>query len=150
MKLSMVSVRKRTLIMWTSIVELNVGLICLCLPVVSVPILNRITKLGHSLSSWLSERRSRRSRRSNEDSGSSNHDESTPALPSVPGGALTGLRSLFRNFDRSRNDDSTQEVTGVGSFSDVESADVSYHAQIKGIQGSRPTIRTEDESRERQ
>jgi hypothetical protein len=130
---------KRKLLKYPSIVEINVGLICLCLPVVSVPLLNRITKLGRSLSSWLSSRRSRRSRRSNEDSGSSSHDDSVPALPLVPGGTMTGVRSLFRSFNRSRNEDnSPRETTGIGSFSDMNSADFSYHAQIKGAQSAGP------------
>jgi hypothetical protein len=145
LRFSIVSLRERMPLKLPSIVEVNVGLICLCLPVVSAPLLNRITNLGRSLRSWLSSRRSHRSHPSNQDSGSSDHDDSVPALPSVPGGTMTGVRSLFRSFNRSenhrsRNEDSPRDATGVGSFSDMESADFSYHNHLKGAQNAQRTI----------
>lgn len=128
---------------FTSIVEMNVGLMCLALPVVSVPLLSRITKLGGSLASWLRERSSRRD---NVDSGSSNHDSSPPVLPKVPGGNLTGVRPLFRNFNRTGHGECTQEVSGVNSFNDRESVDFSYHAQIKSVQRTRPSLPSQGQS----
>ncbi|KAI0854509.1 hypothetical protein F4860DRAFT_499209 [Xylaria cubensis] len=76
----------------TTLVELNVGIICLSLPVIFILFVGRFTRLSQSVSSWIRERRSPRQspRQSPHASGggSSEHlagqNNSAPQLPSVP------------------------------------------------------------------
>ncbi|KAI1376583.1 hypothetical protein F4677DRAFT_418981 [Hypoxylon crocopeplum] len=121
----------------TSILEINVGLICLSMPVIFVLFVGRFTNLSNTLSSWVGERRARR-HGSGESSAHLTPDHSvSPQLPSVlsPTPTLTGMRKFIRNLYRSGAQSSGHDTT-LPTFDDLTTADFSYHAQLKTIRSS--------------
>ncbi|RYP18843.1 hypothetical protein DL765_003723 [Monosporascus sp. GIB2] len=120
----------------TSLIEINVGLICLSLPVVFVLFVGRFTSLSKSVSSWIKERRSPRQNAGESSSNLSPGDSATPPqLSSIPSDtSFSGMRKFIRNIYRSRAQPSAREEATLTTFDDLTSADLSYHLQLKTIQ----------------
>lgn len=143
------TVRTQKLTIPDSILELNIGLICACMPIVALP----FKTLGASLAaSWNSIRNYSRTRLLNRSSGegvdeynmtdSPSYKEAKHQLPQmVKGdGAITGLRSFMRRAYRSTAATNTQKTAPVTSteaitFATLNSVDYShdYHDQLKNI-----------------
>jgi hypothetical protein len=106
-----------------SIIELNVGIICSCIPVVVV-MFKDFAKNPHIMSL-------RRYLRSRYASGQSDSDEvgqkAEQRLPDIPKGTLSGLKTFVRKFDRTQRADSTQ----MSNFNQLASSDESYHEVLK-------------------
>ncbi|KAH8892798.1 hypothetical protein GQ53DRAFT_822312 [Thozetella sp. PMI_491] len=113
------------------VVELTVGVICSCLPVISVLVK---TALGNpALLSFLKYLQDRVYPRSGgtEDRLQS-HKSLEGQLPAVPQGRLTGLRSYIRRAYRTERSTQTDlENTQMSAVSDPNSVDYDYHAQLK-------------------
>ncbi|KAI1284151.1 hypothetical protein F5Y07DRAFT_407642 [Xylaria sp. FL0933] len=115
----------------TNVGEINVGIMSSCMPVIFV-LFRSFTTWSVS---WVSRLRSvtSRARKQNHSAESgdiqllhyNNMDESS--LPTPPKGALTGLRSFMRNFNRT-NPAKTQLTNMSLTYA---SADYDYHAQLK-------------------
>ncbi|CAJ2511163.1 Uu.00g067880.m01.CDS01 [Anthostomella pinea] len=127
----------------TSIVELNVGLICHSMPVVSILFVGRFTNFSKSVSSWVRERRSpRHSPRHSAGESSPNlapeDGDVTPQISPIMNDAnLSGMRKFIRNLYRSGARSSARGDTTLGTFDDLTSADLSYHLQLKTMQSKR-------------
>ncbi|KAI5864686.1 hypothetical protein GGS23DRAFT_561405 [Durotheca rogersii] len=120
----------------TSLIEINVGLMCLCLPVVFVLFIGRFTDLGNSVSSWIREWRSPRQSMGESSSNLSPGDGATPPpqLAPVPSDAgLSGMRKFIRDIYRSRAQPSARGEATLTTFDDLTSADLSYHLQLKAM-----------------
>lgn len=138
-----------TLTILDSILELNIGLICACMPVVALP----FKALGASLAaSWNSIRNYSRARLLNRPSSkdideynmtySPSYKESKYQLPHMVrgDGAITGLRSFFRRAYRSTAATNTQKTAALAdteamTFATIDSVDCpyDYHGQLKNI-----------------
>ncbi|KAH8161443.1 hypothetical protein CIB48_g6802 [Xylaria polymorpha] len=120
----------------TTLVELNVGLICLSLPVVFILFVGRFTQLSRSVGSWIRERRSpRQSPHQSGGGGSSEHiaapDDSTPQLPPVSDNtSFSGMRKFIRNVYRSQLQSSRGDTT-FDTFDDQSPEEYNYHAHLK-------------------
>ncbi|KAI0852723.1 hypothetical protein F5Y00DRAFT_257982 [Daldinia vernicosa] len=116
----------------TSIVEINVGLICLSLPVIFVLFVGRFTNLSKSVRSWIRERRSPH-QSSNESSSNLTPNETVaPQIPSVPSDtSFSGMRKFIHNIYRSGARSSARGETTVSTFDDLTSVDLNYHLQLK-------------------
>ncbi|KUJ19298.1 uncharacterized protein LY89DRAFT_780274 [Mollisia scopiformis] len=126
----------------TSIVEINVGLMCHSMPIVLFQFVTRLSHIGTSLSSWIRERRERRrspAESSSNLAASADEDNPPPQLPEVPSGNnnLTGIRTFVQNIYRSGAQTSKREETVLPTFKEeLTSVDPSYHHGLKSI---RPT-----------
>ena len=143
------TVRTQSLTILDSILELNIGLICACMPVVALP----FKALGASLAaSWNSIRNYSRTRLLNRSSSKgideynmtdiSSYKEAEHRLPQmVKGdGAITGLRSFMRRAYRSTVSTSTQKTGPLNSTEAITVATLNledyshdYHDQLKNI-----------------
>ncbi|KAI1135576.1 hypothetical protein F5Y05DRAFT_421263 [Hypoxylon sp. FL0543] len=109
----------------TSLVEINIGLFCYCLPVVLVSFASRFTRLSRSFGSWVRERRSPRPSPQGSAGESSanlaNGDPEPPQLQSFPSdtSSLTGM---------------LRETT-IATADDLDVAEIEYNLQIKKMQG---------------
>lgn len=125
-----------------SLVELNVGLICLSLPVVFVLFVGRFTSLSESVSSWIRERRSPRQSTGEGDSSanlSPGGSATPPQLSPVPSGTrFSGMRKFIRDIYHSRTGPSARGGATLTTFDDLTSADLSYHLQLKTMQSRWP------------
>ncbi|KAF2242994.1 hypothetical protein BU26DRAFT_609705 [Trematosphaeria pertusa] len=109
------------------IIELNVGLICSCLPVLFV-FLKRVAKSN----SYISLVRYFRTRRSDGISQGQNNDsdhreKSDEIHLTIPKPTMTGLRSFIRKAHRSQPQQSYQ----LESYNELDSVNDDYHAQLK-------------------
>lgn len=122
-----------------SIIEINVGLICLSLPVVFILFVGRLTNFSESVGSWIRERRSPRPSANESTSNLAQDDIVTPQLPSVPNNptSLSGMRKFVRNIYHSKAQNSARGETTFTAFDDLVSADVNYHLQLKTLQSKR-------------
>lgn len=122
--------------------EVSMGLISLSLPVVLALFVSRVTDLGRTLSSWV--RRSREHLISGESTSSFTLAGSRTAAPELPqhepGSGLPGLRKFIRNLNRSRAQQ-TEPGTVLSTFNDLNTADMSYHAQLKKTLKPSQTVR---------
>lgn len=121
----------------SSAVELNVGLICSCLPVVFVVIKGVYT--GGSLTAFIQymyfRTRGKRSGASNSgqpavSSGSSGGDQ---MLPQIPKGPMTGIQTFIRRAGRPQQSLGTNitVMTEMSMYTDLSSTDDAYHEQLK-------------------
>ncbi|KAI1660722.1 hypothetical protein F4813DRAFT_348130 [Daldinia decipiens] len=79
----------------TSIVEINVGLICLSLPIIFVQFVGRFTNLSKSVRSWIRERRSHHQSSNESSPNLTPSDNVAPHIPSVQSDTgLSGMRSF--------------------------------------------------------
>ncbi|KAF2197035.1 hypothetical protein GQ43DRAFT_497190 [Delitschia confertaspora ATCC 74209] len=112
------------------ILELNVGIICSCMPVVFI--LFKRVKLRSSYIAFLSYFRTRN--RSGRTAGSDNDPRVVPVgedrLPAVPKPTLTGLRSFIKRVQRSQPGRTTRP-TEMSTYSEINSMNDDYHAQLK-------------------
>ncbi|KAK7958042.1 hypothetical protein PG996_010517 [Apiospora saccharicola] len=127
-------------VLMTSACEVNLGIVCLSMPVVLALFVGRITAFGQSLGSWVNLRKAQRHGAGDSASNLSPSDgnESAPEAPElpskrIPDPKLGGMRKFIRNLNRSRVDNST---TVMSTFNDLTSADFSYHHQLKTLSPS--------------
>ncbi|TVY78302.1 hypothetical protein LSUE1_G004229 [Lachnellula suecica] len=130
----------------TSIVEINVGLLCHSMPVIFVPLYGRFKQLGNSLSSWVRERRKRRPSSAESYSNLASPDNNTPPqIPDIPSrNDLSGIRTFIRNVYRSEGQTSRREEATLPTVNELTTADISYHNELKSMlpsqsEKSRPT-----------
>jgi hypothetical protein len=112
-----------------SIIELNVGIICSCIPVVVV-----LFKDFGKNPRIMSLRRYIRSRYASGQSDSDSEElgqKPEQYLPDVPKGTLSGLKTFVRKFDRSQRGEATQVSNFSHLASSVASSDESYHEVLK-------------------
>uniref|UniRef100_A0A0B7KC78 Rhodopsin domain-containing protein n=1 Tax=Bionectria ochroleuca TaxID=29856 RepID=A0A0B7KC78_BIOOC len=113
----------------TSVAEINMGIICSCMPVIII--------LFKGFNSWSTQFLSRiRSSISNSRKFSDRSKDSDiemlryegieeNGLPEVPRGTMTGMRTFMSNFNRTRPAKMQTELLTVAS------ADLNYHAQLR-------------------
>ncbi|KAI0006914.1 hypothetical protein F4779DRAFT_629475 [Xylariaceae sp. FL0662B] len=110
--------------------ELAIGLVCSCMPVIAVTLKTSMTNIN---SMWDSVRRygthllTRTSRQGSEPPSQSSSKEQ---LPEIPSGTVSGLRTFIRRMYRSNNQ-STDDPTHRETFGTIDSVDQHYHAQLK-------------------
>ncbi|KAH8787844.1 hypothetical protein F5883DRAFT_530985 [Diaporthe sp. PMI_573] len=117
-----------TLVYMYSICEVNIAIICSCMPAFTAPIKVVATRL---LSSWNLLKKHKEdlmSRAQGKDSG-------PPGLPGVPGANISGLRTFIRRFHRSTSQQTTL-MADVSNFSKIESVDAEYHRQLRELHGA--------------
>ncbi|KAI0024606.1 hypothetical protein F4780DRAFT_724348 [Xylariomycetidae sp. FL0641] len=108
--------------------EVTIGLICSCMPVITVPLKSLVTR---TLSSWHSIKRYSHTLLSRKD----NHapSASEDGLPPIPKGALSGVRTFIRKLGRSGvRSVSMSEPASFGTLS--SETDQDYHGQLREIQ----------------
>ncbi|KAK8052252.1 hypothetical protein PG993_003637 [Apiospora rasikravindrae] len=128
-------------VLMTSLVECNLGMVCLSMPVVLALFVGRITAFGQSLGSWVNVRKAHRHGAGDSASdlapadGNESGPDSTPEIISnrIPDAKIGGMRKFIRNLNRSRVDNNT---TVMSTFNDLTSADLSYHHQLKALRPS--------------
>ena len=109
---------------YTRIIELNVGIICSCLPIIVV-LFKDVTKNPKllSLKRYLQKRHG--------SSGGSEdvEDESKPTngLPNISSATLNGLRTFIRRMNRTERIESTQ----MSTFNQLSSLEEDYHEYLK-------------------
>ncbi|GAP88936.2 putative integral membrane protein [Rosellinia necatrix] len=128
----------------TSLLEINIGLFCYSLPVVSALFASRFTSLSKSFGSWIRERRSPRpsphASAGESSANLANGDTEPPQLQSFATDtrSFAGMRDFFRNIHRSGARTSVHETTiPAGGEDDLDPAEIDYNLQIKNMQGAR-------------
>ncbi|KAK6827593.1 hypothetical protein PG987_010934 [Apiospora arundinis] len=127
----------------TTMAEINLGCMCLSMPVILALFVGRLTAFGQSLGSWVNIRKAQKhgAGDSASDLAASDGNESAPETgkPELPMGKkedpkLGGMRKFIRNIHRSRASNSEiHNTTVMSTFNDLTSADLSYHAQLKSL-----------------
>jgi hypothetical protein len=123
-----------TLINVIRIVELNVAILCSCMPILFVVFKSAFT--GDSLFTRLLYYTGRRSRSSTREEGKPSssqskgqmNDPSRHRLPGVPRPVMTGMRSFIWKGSRSKR---TQEDSEVSSYHELTSVNDEYHRQLR-------------------
>jgi hypothetical protein len=103
--------------------ELNVGIICSCIPVIYVPLKQlakdpRILAFANLFSALSARRLS---------SINDGHQSGTNNLPQVPKASLHSLKTFFRNFNQTQRNDAAQTST----LSQGESIEETYHEFLR-------------------
>lgn len=119
----------------TSIIELNVGIICGCIPVIVVLFKDLahshyVTSIKRLIRSRYGSRYASDRSDSGSDSGSDLH-KAEKELPEVPTGTLSGLKSFVRKFDKSQSRSQPEETVMRSNFDTLASTDESYHEVLK-------------------
>ncbi|KAI1816759.1 hypothetical protein GGS20DRAFT_536100 [Poronia punctata] len=119
----------------TTLLELNIGLICLSLPVIFVIFIGRFAKLGEAFGSWIRERRTPQHSRCSRDSPerTANQVEVTPQLSPTPDNGSKSpprVRQLVRSIYRSYLTSAHLE-TVLGTFDGTVTGSHEYHAHLK-------------------
>jgi hypothetical protein len=106
-----------------SVIELNVGIICSCIPVICVP-LKQLAKHPRILAivNLFGSLSTRRPSYVDDD-----NQKRTNNLPQVPKGSLQSLKTIFRNFNRTQRNDATQTSTS----SQGQSIEEMYHEFLR-------------------
>lgn len=116
--------------LWSSsMLELSIGFICSCMPVITIFLKGLVEKL---MVSWGSIKRysgtifsgSQREERLN------THGEQ---LPEIPTGALSGIKTFIRRLHRSHAEETALPMTEMSAFSKLGSIDEGYHEQLRAI-----------------
>ncbi|KAI0434888.1 hypothetical protein F5Y09DRAFT_295119 [Xylaria sp. FL1042] len=134
----------------TTLVELNIGIVCLSLPVIFILFVGRFTKLSKSLGSWIRERRSPRPSPHQSDHASFEHlagghsDEGgPPQLPPVSDTETsfsTRMRKFIRTIYRSQLDSTRGGDTTLGTFDDQATGKYDYHVHLKDTRPKQMTM----------
>ncbi|KAK3374874.1 hypothetical protein B0H63DRAFT_512909 [Podospora didyma] len=122
-----------------SLAELNFGLMCSCMPVITVSLKAWANK---TVSSWHSVKKyyysntfggQSRSEANNTGGGIRGDRYLKEELPRIPGGAMSGMRTFIRRFNRSTNAQSVpmSNFVTLNSMSDKD-----YHGQLRDIYGA--------------
>lgn len=128
--------------------EMNVGIICSCLPVVFATVkgfttgdiwatIARYVKTrGHRSGTWGLNGVGEPKLPSTDISGDEND------LPEIPRGTMTGVRTFIRKAHRSGSGDSINVTTESHTFSELSSVDDCYHSQLQRgyFEGSRTNL----------
>lgn len=109
--------------------ELNIGLICSCMPVVSVPLKVFVESVVHS---WSSMRKYSRTMFSQSEDAGKAKEALGAELPQVPSGTISGVRTFIRRLYRTDREDTVQ-LTNVSAFSKLGSVDEGYHEQLRAM-----------------
>ncbi|KAI1632376.1 hypothetical protein F4809DRAFT_656422 [Biscogniauxia mediterranea] len=108
------------------LLEISIGLICSCMPVITAPLKILIAKM---ISSWHSIKQYSRTILSSTDR---DPRERCGQLPEIPGGGMSGLRTFIRRCHRS-NVQSTP-MSYLSHFVSLESdTDWDYHGQLRDL-----------------
>ncbi|KAK6957323.1 hypothetical protein Daesc_000106 [Daldinia eschscholtzii] len=125
----------------TSLVEINIGLICLSLPVIFVLFLGRFTNISRSVRSWIRQRQSPHQSSNESVLNFTPSDSEAPRIQSTPSDtSLSGLRKLIHNVYRS-GARSSARGTNVTTYDELISVDLNYHAHLKTMK-ARETEKT--------
>ncbi|KAF2964590.1 hypothetical protein GQX73_g8972 [Xylaria multiplex] len=126
----------------TSLIEINVGLFCYSMPVVSALFASRFTSLSRSFGSWIRERRSPRPSPQGSAGESSanlaNSDTEAPQLQSISNdtSSFSGMRKFIHNIYRSGAHPSVRETTTTAA-DDLDISEIDYNFHIKKMQHPR-------------
>ncbi|KAI1084718.1 hypothetical protein F5B20DRAFT_218899 [Whalleya microplaca] len=115
----------------TCTIELNVGIMCSCMPIGFV-VLNGLNKrISDSFAKFISTH-------------SKNNNPSNPSMqkgtserdhfPKIPSGAITGLRSFIRKAHSSQTD----RTFDMSTYNELNSIDETYHGHLERGQGNSP------------
>ncbi|KAK7962962.1 uncharacterized protein PG986_003787 [Apiospora aurea] len=113
------------------VAELNIGILCACIPVFFVlfkPIIQKAEAVFIYLNGWLSPHAHK------ENAATDKIALPPPEIPrQVPSGTLSGLTSFFRNVGHGhdRETEKTTTDTQVSQCTDLQSIDLDYHAQMR-------------------
>ncbi|KAI1333325.1 hypothetical protein F5Y16DRAFT_10026 [Xylariaceae sp. FL0255] len=112
----------------TKVAEINIGIICSCIPVVSAIVIGPLGRLHSRVMEWL--RPAVRTPQSNK--GYVDASEGSPSTSplTIPRGTITGLRSMIRNFSGSLKEDST-DSDSYPTLNYSTSADDDYHHHLR-------------------
>lgn len=113
----------------SSIIEINVAIICSCMPAFTTPIKVMTSRM---MSSWSNIKK--RSQRSETTLPPMERRDGLQSLPQIPAAKISGLRTFIRRFDRSTSEKTTV-VVDVSNFSKLGSVDEDYHYQLRALHG---------------
>lgn len=111
----------------SSICEVNIAIICSCMPAFTAPLKIITTRM---LSSWNLVRKQSASILSPKEGA-----DGPQGLPGVPRANISGLRTFIRRFNRSSSQQTTLMVD-ESNFSKLESVDEEYHRQLRALHGA--------------
>lgn len=110
--------------------ELAIGLICSCMPVIAVTLKTSMTNVNLLWDSVRKYGTYLLTRTSEQVSKLPSRSTSQEKLPEIPGGTVSGLRSFIRGMYRSNNQ-SMATPTHPATFVTIDSVDQDYHIQLK-------------------
>ncbi|RWA06921.1 hypothetical protein EKO27_g8182 [Xylaria grammica] len=118
-----------------AVAELNVGILCACIPVFFVLFKGVVKRTESSFLYLRGHLSPHGSRKGHNVDAAQNPQPKIMGL--VPGGTLTGLRSIFRKAGRTQNQGTEKALTDASGpeFLELQSIDYDYHAQLR--RGSR-------------
>ena len=109
--------------------EINIGLICSYMPVVSMPLKLIVESV---VNSWSSMRKYSRTMFSRSDDTGKAKEALGPQLPEVPSGTMSGMKTFIRRLYRTEREN-TVHLTDVSAFSKLGSVDKGYHEQLRAM-----------------
>lgn len=114
----------------SSIIEINVSIICSCMPAFTTPIKVMTSRM---MDSWSNIKK--RSQRSETTLPPKENGDGLQSLPHIPPAKISGLRTFIRRFDRTASEKTTV-VVDVSNFSKLGSVDEDYHHQLRALHGA--------------
>lgn len=117
--------------------EMNVGIICSCLPVVFATVKGFTTgDIWATIARYVKTRGYRSGASGSDDVGepklpSLNTSCDENDLPQIPRGTMTGVRTFIRKAHCSKSEDSINVTTELHTFSELASVDDCYHSQLQ-------------------
>lgn len=112
---------------YSSICEINIAIICSCMPAFTTPIKIITSRV---LSSWSHIRKRSETTLPPKEGG-----DVIQSLPVIPGANISGLRTFIRRFNRSTSQQTTVMID-ASNFSKLGSVDEDYHHQLRAIHGA--------------
>lgn len=110
-----------------SICEINIAIICSCMPAFAAPIKGITSRV---LASWNTMKKRSETTLPAKESGGELHN-----LPELPRANISGLRTFISRFNRSESKKTTVMVD-VSNFSRLESVEEDYHRQLRAVHGA--------------
>ncbi|RYP91932.1 hypothetical protein DL770_001906 [Monosporascus sp. CRB-9-2] len=118
-----------------AVAELNVGVICCCMPIVFVMfkgLLKRSESAWMSLVGYLRSQSKRSGLATTESDTKVSSDTPGDRLPQIPKGTLSGLTSFIRKGPRSQGPKTPGVETQASTYFELRSVDYDYHNYVQG------------------
>lgn len=111
---------------FSRIIEVNIAIICSCMPIITAPLKVIVLKLA---SSWSYLKKQHQALHSHAES---RRDQAKSLSADIPGAKISGLRTFVQKFQRSMSRN-TSVVMDMSSSSTLGSLDGDYHRQLRDV-----------------